>query len=69
MRRFQIWNPIYVHILIRPQNAKYFPIADDEKNSKFYVGQLGNFIYQMNQIFKENPDLKSVSWINDLCAY
>ena len=56
-------NPKCVHILIRPQNAKYFLIADDEK---FNVAQIGNVIYQMNQIFKENPDLESVFWIGDL---
>ena len=50
-------NPIYVHILIRPQNAKYFPTAGD---GKFDVPQIGNVIYQMNRIFEENPDLELV---------
>ena len=48
---------MFVHILIRPQKAKYFLKAD---NGKFDVTQMGSVIYQMNQIFEENPDLESV---------
>jgi hypothetical protein len=50
-------NPIYVHFLIRPQNAKYFPTASD---GKFDITQMESVIYQMNQIFEENPNLESV---------
>ena len=51
-------NPIYVYILIRPQNAKYFPTANDEK---FNITQIGNVTYQMDRNFEENPDLEPVS--------
>ena len=50
-------NLIFVHVLIRSQNAKYFPKANDEK---FDVTQMASVIYQMNRIFEENPDLKPV---------
>ena len=49
--------PMFVHVLIRSQTAKYFPKANDEK---FDVTQMTCFIYQMNWIFEENPDLESV---------
>jgi len=48
---------MFVHVLIRPQIAKYFPRAGD---GKFDVIQITSFIYQMNRIFKENPDLELV---------
>ena len=48
---------MFVHVLIRSQNAKYFPKANDEK---FDVTQMASVIYQMNWIFEENSDLESV---------
>jgi hypothetical protein len=50
-------HPLFVHILIRPQNAKYFLRASDEN---FDVTWMGNGIYQMNWNFEENSDLESV---------
>ena len=54
---------MFVHVLIRPQNAKYFPKAGD---GKFDVTQMPSVIYQMNRIFEENPDLEPVFCIDAL---
>jgi hypothetical protein len=56
-------NPIFVSVLIRSQNAQYFPRASD---GKFDVTQIKSVIYQMNWIFKENSDLESVFCIDAL---
>jgi len=48
---------MFVHVLIRSQNAKYFSKAG---NGKFDVTQMSSVIYQMNWIFEENPDLEPV---------
>ena len=50
-------NQIFVHVLIRPQNAKYFSKAD---GAKFDVTEMASVIYQMNRFFEENSDLESV---------
>jgi hypothetical protein len=43
--------------------VKYFLKAGD---GKFDVTQTPSFIYQMNHIFKENPDLESVFYVDAL---
>jgi hypothetical protein len=48
---------MFVHVLIRSQNAKYFSKAGD---GKFDVTHMSSVIYQMNWIFEENPDLEPV---------
>ena len=57
LSRFQIWKP---HMCTCPNQVTNYKILSESRQWKFDITQITSFIYQMNQIFKGNPDLKSV---------